>query len=707
MAEKTKQSRAAGGDTNRDQEDISDALDSFKLHQDAWTPNRNAFMEDIRFGLKDEQWPDYAKKARGENRPMLTINKLKAFGRQVTNDCRLNRPSIKVRPVDNGADVRTAQVYSGLIRNIEQISSADIAYDTAVTHSVYGGFGFWRVAIEYAHDDSFEKDLLIKRIANARSVWPDPFSTEADSSDWNSAFVTDMMPKAQFERRYKGAEPVDWDGAHLESPWLEGEEIMLAERWYREEEDRRIYKLNTGAVVDEKTMAMHAEAWAAMGITSVGDRMGKAWCVYQHLMTGAEVLERNKWAGRYIPIIACYGDEVNIDGEREFHSLIRSAKDAQRMFNFWRTTATETVALQPKAPWLIHDTAMPEDEQEAAKWKTANTANHDRLMWSGAMMPQRVSYAGTNAAAINEAMLASDDMKSIIGMYDASLGAKSNETSGVAIERRKLEGDTSTFHFIDNLSRAIAHCGRVLIDLIPKVYSGERMIRVLGEDGTARSVSIKPRGEDDPNAIAMQALPADTQELQPNDKLEGVFDLGAGKYDLAVSAGPSFSTRRVEASAQMTEIMAQNPEFAKVFGDIWLRMQDWPGADEAAARVKRMLPPEITGEGQENPQLMQAQQAIAALTEQLNAAGATVQQKDQELAVEKQKTAVEMKKLEVESQKTQVEAAKVAVEARNMTVTEQGANDQTMVSAAMAQTVQGLQVVMAEATSRLTERPQL
>lgn len=616
-------------------EELADIKTLFKEHQDAWQENRDNAKEDLEFGPLGQQWPDYAIKSRGENRPRLTINRMNAFSAQVTNDCRQNRPSIKVRPVDNGADVRTARVYDGLIRSIEQISSADVAYDTAVWGGVNMGFGFWRIAIEYSHDDSFDKDLLIKRIGNPLSVWPDPYSTEADSSDWNTAFICETMKKTAFEKQYKGAESVDWDAANLESPWIEGEDITLAEYWCREEVEREIHKLSTGAVVDDAVMKEHRDAFAAMGVTVDASRMSRGYKVVQKLMTGAEVLETNDWAGKYIPIIAVYGNEVNEEGKRHFFSLIRDAKDPQRMFNFWRTTATELVALSPKAPWLINEESMPDDVNEAKKWKSANIENHAALMWKGQIAPSRIPFAGPAGGALQEALNAADDMKSTLGMYDASLGARSNETSGVAIERRKMEGDTATFHFTDNLSRAICHCGRVLIDLIPKVYSGERMVRVLGQDGTAQTVKVgkPPEAQGMPPQIGQQQAPAAPgqppqsagptdatgQPMTPpteSDPLEGVFDLSAGKYDLTVTVGPSYSTKRVEAAEQMMQLLQAFPAAAPIIGDLVAKNLDWPGADEIAARLKQMLPPQLQGE---DPRAQQAQQQMQEMAQQMQA----------------------------------------------------------------------------------------
>lgn len=573
---------------------LKEGLEAFEECAEAESENRNEAKDDLRFARLGEQWPEEAVKARGNDRPCLTLNRMPAFQRQVINDARQNKPAIKVKPVDSGADVETAKIYNGLIRNIEHTSNADVAYDTAAEFAVSMGWGYIRVAIDYACDDTFDKDLTIKRVANPFSVFGDPYSTEADSSDWNVGFVTDLMGKEQFRRRWKGAEEVNWDDqgySRMESPWMEDGQILVAEWWKREETQKKILLLSDGTVIDAKQFTTADETGLspkdiaeAQGIVVVRDRMAKGYQVRQRIMTGAEVLEENVWAGRYIPLIPVYGEEVNVEGKRHFRSLIRDVKDAQRMFNYWRTTTTELVCLAPKAPYIGPKGAFKTD---ATKWATANTATHAYIEYDGAIPPQRQPFAGVPAGALQEALNASDDMKSILGMYDASLGARSNETSGKAIMARQREGDVSTFHFVDNLTRAIRHTGRVLIDLIPHVYSGPRIVRVLGEKpGDVKNVPV--------NQPAVQTQDGGYAPVQPGTQQmpDGVrmFDLTKGKYDLAVEAGPMYTTRREESVNILTELLRAFPQAAPVVGDILLRLMDFPEAEEISKRMQALVP---------------------------------------------------------------------------------------------------------------------
>lgn len=626
-----------------DKDLLADAKEAFELCADAEKDNRLEALDDLKFARLGEQWPDKVRQQRTlDGRPILTINRMPAFIRQIVNDSRQNKPQIKVKPVDDKADRETAEILAGLIRNIEYVSKADVAYDTAVDFAVSCGFGYFRIAIDYEYDDTFDKGLKIRRIANPFSVYGDPHSTEADSSDWNMAFVTEYMKKADFEAKYKGAQQADWEGdgyTDLNGTWVNDDGVLVAEYWTREKVAKTILLLNNGQIVGEDQFQAGQDLFAAMGIQPVNSRQTASHQVMQRIMTGAEILEENKWAGCYIPIVPVYGEEVNIEGKRYYRSLIRDAKDAQRMFNYWRTTATELVALAPRVPWIGEEGTFDADPN----WLTANTTSHAYLQYAkGSQPPQRLQLdSGPAAGAMQESLMASDDMKSIMGMYDASLGAKSNETSGRAIMARQREGDIGSFHFIDNLSRSIRHAGCILLDLIPKVYSGQRIVRVLGEDGqeSVARVGSKPEEGEGQNG----GMGEDMAEAAK------IYDLGLGRYDIAVDTGPGYTTRREETAAQMTEFVRAYPDAMPVIGDLLVKSLDWQHADEIADRLKAMNPVTQQTEGGLPPEAEQMMQQGMQQIQQLQA-------ENEQL---KQKAEIEMQKLQIEAFKAQTERMQV------------------------------------------------
>jgi hypothetical protein len=587
-----------------DDEVLVRARSDFDRCQEAWRDNQRLAREDLKFARLGEQWPEAIKKQRElEQRPCLTFNKMTAFIRQVVNDARQNKPQIKIHPLDSSADPEVAIIINGLIRNIETASDADVAYDTAVEQAVGQGFGFWRINTRYTCDDAFDQDIVIERITNPFSVFGDPRSAAADSSDWNVAFVITALPKAEFEREYPEAEKTDWDHDFKNAPeWISRDDVTVAEYWTREKVRGQIVALSDGTVRKLEEVERLAVELVEAGINVIGQpRDVETYKVTQRIMSGAEILKTVEWAGKYIPIVPVYGDEViDDDGKRWFRSLIRDGKDAQRMFNYWRSTTTELVALAPKAPFIGEEGSFDVDPN----WNNVNDVTLAKLEYKrGASRPERQPFSGVPAGALQEALNANDDMKAIIGIYDASLGARSNEISGRAIMARQREGDVSTFHFLDNLSRAIRHGGRIILDLIGKVYTTERVVRILGEDLAPQTAMIAPTGQ-----------PV-TPRLDGQGNVTGkIFDITAGKYDLTVKAGPSFTSMREESRLMMQEaIQAGGDAVVPVLLPEVARLMDWPNADQIAAKLDAQFNPSQSS----SPELQQRIQASVQRLQQL------------------------------------------------------------------------------------------
>lgn len=616
-----------------DKEVIS-CIEEYKRAEEVFRHNKETALDDVRFSLLGDQWDENDKAARKKDgRPCMTYNRLAAFVRQIVNDSRQNKPAIVVRPVDSDSDPETAEIYAGLIRNIEVSSNADIAYDTAILQAVAGGFGYFRVNIQYAHDDTFDKDIVIERIHNQLSVTPDPDSVSADGSDWMKCWIVDRLPTDDFKAKYPKAKKTNWHTDYYNKDFdaINDDGVWIAEYWEREEFDRSICLLSDGTVIDEEIYNKPEvyEAYQIQGIEKVDQRTTKSYKVTQKIMTGAEVLEENEWAGKYIPIVPVLGDEVIVEGKKYYSSAISNSKDAQRNYNFWRTTSTESVSDQSKSPYIAEEGTLVDPH----KWATANRVKYAVLEHKkGTQRPTREPFAGIPAGAMQEALNSNDDIKATMGMFDASLGAQGNEQSGRAIIARQTEGDTSTFHFIDNLSRAIRHLGRIVVDLIPKVYTGERIIRVLGVDNK------------EPTNVQLGKL-----EQVPQSEFDGegfntsrIYDLSLGKYDVTVDAGPSFATKRQEAAYQMTEMVRAYPQLMQIAGDLLAENLDWPGADELAKRMKAMLPPQL----QQNQEAMALQQQLQMVQQQAQAAISQLQAQFEQL---KQDKMLEMKKIEIDA----------------------------------------------------------
>lgn len=636
---------------------LKEALERFEYCQEKLSDSKRLMLEDIKFSIGDSdngyQWPEKILSEREfERRPALTMNKMPQFINQVVNDARQNRPAIKIRPVDSGADVESAEVLQDLVRNIESVSSADVAYDTAVECAARAGEGYFRIITDYCDETSFNQEILLKRIRNPLSVWLDPDYQEPDGCDAMWGFVIDEVKTEEFDRLYPKAIKSSWDKDT--SGWTSDKTVRIAEYFRVVREEKALLLLSDGSTAYEGDELPE-------GITEVKRRDGFKRKVEWYKLTLDNVLDETEIPCSYIPVIPVLGNEVDVEGVPQRSGLVRNAKDPQRQYNYWVSAETEMIALAPKAPFIGY-TGQFKDK----KWKDANVKNYayleaEMLEINGqaAPLPQRQPFAGVPAGILAAKSGANNDIRETMGMYNASLGAPSQETSGKAILAKQQEADTGTFHYIDNLSRSIRHAGRIIVEMIPKIYDTQRIMRILGEDGEPDNIQI------DPN------LPQAKAEIKDaNGKIQKIFNPNIGKYDVAVTVGPSFASKRVEAAESMMEMTRIAPDILKVAGDVIVRNMDWPGAQDIADRIKRAMPPEIVGEEGEEPippkvqamitQIQQAEQAIGQQAQLLEAKAAELTQKDQELSITETEVKSMMDELKAQDRvmKAEMKAAK-------------------------------------------------
>jgi hypothetical protein len=602
----------------------------FTMALAAYGESREDELDDLRFmaGSPDNQWqwPADVLATRGSvqgqtinARPCLTINKLPQHVRQVTNEQRQNRPSPKVIPADDNADVAVAEIFDGIIRHIEYMSDADVAYDTACDNQVVYGEGYIRILTEYTRDDSFDQDLKIGRIRNSFSVYMDPTIQDPCGSDAKWCFITEDLLKAEYERQFPDAQPISsilarGIGDQALSMWLSENTIRIAEYFYVDyvPSTLNLYPGNItmfdGTPQDAKLRAMFGQPLRSRK----ADRKRVMWLK----TNGYEVLEEREWAGKWIPVVRVVGNEFEVDGRMFVSGLVRNAKDAQRMYNYWVSQEAEMLALAPKAPFIGYGGQFEGYEMQ---WKTANTTNWPYLevnpdVQDGAgnvlPLPMRAQPPMAQTGLIQAKMGAAEDIKATTGQYNASLGQQGNERSGRAILARQQEGDTGTYHFVDNLGRAIRYVARQLVDMIPKIYDTQRVARIIGVDGEVGMARINP----------MQAEPVKKIVDQAGTVIEKIYNPSVGVYDVVITTGPSYLTKRQEAVEAMANILQTSPQLWQVAGDLFIKNMDWPGAQEMAARFKKIIDPKVLAEDDKSPELQAAEQQVEAVSQQLEQA---------------------------------------------------------------------------------------
>ena len=625
-----------GGKPKKSNSDIlATARSRLDMAMSALSESREDENDDLKFyaGSPDNhwQWPADVLATRGavqgqtiNARPCLTINKLPQHVRQVTNDQRQNRPGAKVIPVDDNADVEVADIFNGMIRHIEYISDADVAYDTACENQVAYGEGYIRLLTEYCEDSTFDQDIKIGRIRNSFSVYMDPTIQDPTGADAKYCFITEDITKDEFERMYPDASPITTlqslgVGDQSISNWLNEDTIRIADYYYIDYDKAtlNLYPGNQTAFAGTPEDKQMKEFYGKPLKSRESDRPKVRYCK----INGYEILEQRDWAGKYIPVIRIVGNEFEVDGRLYVSGLVRNAKDAQRMYNYWVSQEAEMLALAPKAPFIGYGGQF---EGYETQWKTANTTNWPYLEVNpdvtdgqGAVLPlpQRAQPPMASSGLLQAKAGASEDIKSTTGQYNASLGMGSNERSGRAILARQREGDVGTYHYGDNLARGVKHIARQLIDLIPKIYDTQRIARIIGEDGETKMVKINPD----------QPQPVNKIVNQEGIVIEKIYNPSIGKYDVVATTGPGYATKRQEALEAMAQLLQGNPQLWAVAGDLFIKNMDWPGAQEMSKRFAKTIDPKFLSDGDEDPALQAAQQQIQAMGQEMEAMHGMIQ----------------------------------------------------------------------------------
>lgn len=643
--------------TTPESEVVEEALKLFERDRSNWSSVYQKALEDLEFQSDKPyaQWDDATYSDRKQTgRPVITLDQLGQFVHQVVNDIRQNTPSINAIPAGEASDPETADIVKGLIKGIEYQSSADDAYDTAATFSVKSSIGFIRVDHDYANDTGFEQALCIKRVINPLACYIDSNSVEADGKDAKHAHVLEDMTVGAFKDRWPGFDAVNFSAKkERRGKTNESDMITVCEFFQLEEEEKEISLDEDGSIVmDGEDGEEKPEPKAKRKVKRV--KVKRYW------LSGKDVLEQSSFPGKYIPVVPVYGEEAWLDGERNLFSLIRKAKDGQMMFNLWASLETELLLKQPQAPVMVPAGAI---EAYSADWKSPSKSmalRYDQVSTDGSVTynkPERLQPPTIPTGIVNAKQESLNDIKATLGMYNASVGERSNAISGVAYNAQKKEGDVATYHFADNLARSIEHVGRIIVSAIPEIYDTPRIIRIIG-------------AEDEPQMVGINGAPMQEGQERP-------FDLRSAEYDVRVVTGPSYTTKRQETVAALNQLFQAQPQLMQVFGDIYFKNSDFAGAEAMAARAEKLLPPNLKDDNsQQDPQVMQLQQALQAAQVQIQQLTAEVQNKQDEtqlkaaeLQFKQQELGVKSKEIEqkgFESQtKAHLENKKLDVEMHN------------------------------------------
>ena len=585
---------------------LKDMRENYELDLQADDENRKEATEDKLFAA-GEQWDPQVLAAR-EGLPCLKINSIPQFTAQLVGDWRQSRNAVKVVPTENG-DSAVASIRSDLIRSIEQRSRASRAYDNAFESSVTCGDGAFQIAVEYAGEDVFDQEIMVKPIDDALSVVWDRMSIDPTGRDATRCFVDELYPRKEFERLWPDNDPSELDKdlyvSCRSNGWVNNDVVRVTAYWRMLIRDRLLILFEDGSIhaVDNDTDINElVEKFGA----PVRSRIAPCRYAQMHLVTGFAILAGPfEYKLNRLPVIRMTGRVMNVGGRRIRHGLVRFMKDPVRLRNFWRSVAAEQLGYAPKAQWIAPESAVEGREDDFRK---AHLTRDPLLVYNdGAESPpERVAPPAIEAALLQAADQNSQDMKDVTGIHDASLGIKSNETSGRAIMARQREGDIASLTYYDNGNDSILEGGDVINQLIGQIYDGTRIVRVIGEDEQAKLLKVN----------------------DPYDPTSP--DLATGTYDVAITTGAAYTTRRVEAAQAMMEAVQVFPQLMSVAGDLVAKAQDWPGADELAERLRKTIPPQYLEDTDEHgqpiekgntvpPEIQQAMMEGKAQIEELSA----------------------------------------------------------------------------------------
>jgi hypothetical protein len=687
------------------------------------THNRQAAIEDLKFSIGIDQWDPADKQRRSQRgRPTIQINLLPKYIKQVTGELRRMRGKVDVKPVDSRADVHLAKIRKGIINNIEYLSNAESIYDQAGKMMVTSGYGAWRILTRYCEEDPFVQEIYMQLIRNPFQVYLDPEAKDQFYADAEYGFILRKISKEDFEDEYPGKEApgenLETNVGLSNENWYDKDTVLVAEYFIREKTKKKLCQMENGEVlteeeanelikewddkkkvIDAAQMEMQQQMMAmqqAQGQQQPPQqgmqppqtqqppappqapppqqdprpkiakrREAETYKIKQYKITVSEILNEGGLDGEdvpgtIIPIVLVKGEETNIEGKPYIEGLIRQAKDSQRLFNYWSTSAAETIALAPKAPWV--GTAKQFEGYEN-DYMNANVENYPYLVYNkdeGAPPPQRQHAGDPPVAIFTQIAAAQENIRQTIGMYKADVGEDTPERTGAAVINKQAPGDTATFIYPDNLRKAREHSGKIINSMIPEVYDSERDVRLRDVDDSETYVPINTTAgaalkmiREKPDRFKGMNVKRLIQSIKEKGQSANFNDITAGKYDVVVVSGPSFATQRQETSEAMQRIIAAYPDLMKLGGDIVIGNMDWKDADKLAKRLEKTLPMPLREqrEGEPPPQPMPPPPEVVMLMEKTK----TEQIKQQK---EQLKTKVEMVKLYKETKETEVELRK-------------------------------------------------
>ena len=160
--------------------------------------------------------------------------------------------------------------------------------------------------------------------------------------------------------------------------------------------------------------------------------------------------------------------------------------------------------------------------------------------------------------------------------------------------------------------------------VLPKYLNSERIVRIIGEDDNEEMVTIN--GE---------------EKNEQNEAIGRLNDITIGRYDVTVTVGPSYTTKRLESAESMISFVQAVPQAGQAIMDLLAKSMDWPGADAIAERLRKLVPPQLL-EGEEGEETIKPEQVEAMIQQ-------ATQQLEQQFMASLEERDMQVKEYEAET----------------------------------------------------------
>jgi hypothetical protein len=584
--------------------------------------------------------------------PSLQFNKLYDFCKKIIGEARDITPTLQVRSkkyvsdTDDASNLDLQQrinLMQNFLRALAYNSESQIAYETAFENAIYCGYGAIHIKYEYEDSTSFDRKIRVAAVPISEKAFFDPSATNPTKSDGEFCGVYYNVDKSLFKKLYPDIPfPVGFpENTPNYFGWEEDDTITIVDYYYKDWFKKSLILLDNGQVIEDSELDDYLELCAEnnLPIPTISDRREADDNKIMHCkMIKDHILERNDHPSKVLPVIYEDGDSYIYQGNQYTQSFIHHAIDAQRFLNYTGIAIAQGLKNARKEQYMATPAMIKGYDYQ---WQRPE-------LYQGALMynfdpkagkPDKLPPSEIPQSLYQNYERANDDIQSILGIYNANLGAPTSEISGVAINAKVQQGNFGASVYRNNLIRSIEQVGRAILSMIPTVYDTERSVSLLAQDGKSTVARINQRtaNGDIKNNV--------TEEI----------------FDLAIEAGASYEAQKQTALDLLLKLLSIAPQAFPLVADLVADNLDIINRPQMVERLRTLVPAAIIakekGEAPPPPPppaspppdpAAQAKMMQAQVQQQKNQSESQIQ--NRKLDIEEQKLASELHRNDIAQQ---------------------------------------------------------